>query len=100
MLAEVVTNAALPSVAGSPELEVRISPLNGAVNLLQVHDPGCTVLNCLVDEVDIVGLRPLKLTRSETTKERAMLRNKEVLPDVVVRPPSEAQNDVNRYGWE
>lgn len=38
------------------------------------------------------GLRPLKLTRSETTKERAMLRQQEVLPDVVVRPPSITQN--------
>ncbi|OBZ70082.1 hypothetical protein A0H81_09613, partial [Grifola frondosa] len=34
------------------------------------------------------GLKPLKLSRSETTKARAVLRQEEVLPDVVVRPPS------------
>lgn len=34
-------------------------------------------------------LKPLKLVRSETTKERAALRAQEVLPDVVVRPPSQ-----------
>ncbi|KAL4243877.1 hypothetical protein ABKN59_010850 [Abortiporus biennis] len=35
------------------------------------------------------GLKPLKLARNETTKQRAMLRKNEVLPNVVVRPPSE-----------
>lgn len=45
------------------------------------------------------SLKPLKLNRSETTKERAMLRAKEVLPDVVVRPPSEYEHGVMRYGW-
>lgn len=34
------------------------------------------------------GLRPLKLARSETTKQRAMLREVEDLPQVVIRPPS------------
>ncbi|PSR93793.1 hypothetical protein PHLCEN_2v4688 [Hermanssonia centrifuga] len=34
------------------------------------------------------SLRPLKLARNETTKQRAVLREREVLPDVVVRPPS------------
>lgn len=38
------------------------------------------------------GLRPLKLVRSETTKQRAALRESEILPEVVVRPPSESQN--------
>ncbi|OCH86227.1 hypothetical protein OBBRIDRAFT_890636 [Obba rivulosa] len=37
------------------------------------------------------GLKPLTLARSETTKQRALLRKDEVLPDVVVRPPSESQ---------
>ncbi len=45
------------------------------------------------------GFRPLKLSRSETTKERAALRQKEVLPDVVVRPPSEVERGVLGYGW-
>ncbi|KAL6309855.1 hypothetical protein BKA93DRAFT_925199 [Sparassis latifolia] len=34
------------------------------------------------------GLKPLKLVRNDTTKARALLRKDEVLPDVVVRPPS------------
>ena len=34
------------------------------------------------------GLKPLKLARSATTKARGVLRQGEVLPDVVVRPPS------------
>ncbi|TBU47242.1 hypothetical protein BD309DRAFT_1016512 [Dichomitus squalens] len=45
------------------------------------------------------SLKPLKLNRSETTKERALLRQKEVLPDVVVRPPSEVDPGVLRHGW-
>ncbi|KAI0720363.1 hypothetical protein C8T65DRAFT_736096 [Cerioporus squamosus] len=45
------------------------------------------------------GFKPLKLSRSETTKERAALRQKEVLPDVVVRPPSEVERGVLGYGW-
>ena len=36
------------------------------------------------------GLKPLKLARSETSKQRATLRKNEVLPTVVVRPPSQA----------
>ena len=36
------------------------------------------------------GLKPLKLARSETSKQRATLRKHEVLPTVVVRPPSQA----------
>ncbi|KAF9498836.1 hypothetical protein BDN71DRAFT_1411815 [Pleurotus eryngii] len=35
-------------------------------------------------------LKPLKLARSETAKMRGVLRKHEVLPDVVVRPPSNA----------
>ena len=38
------------------------------------------------------GLKPLKLARSETSKQRAALRKHEVLPSVIVRPPSEAQD--------
>ncbi|TFY76435.1 hypothetical protein EWM64_g7575, partial [Hericium alpestre] len=37
-------------------------------------------------------LRSFKLARTDTTKERAALRAKEVLPDVVVRPPSQSQH--------
>ena len=36
------------------------------------------------------GLKPLKLGRSETSKQRAILRENETLPSVVVRPPSGA----------
>jgi len=38
------------------------------------------------------GLKPLKLGRSETSKQRAILRKNEVLPSVVVRPPSVAHD--------
>lgn len=38
------------------------------------------------------GLKPLKLGRSDTSKQRAVLRKNEVLPSVVVRPPSELHN--------
>ena len=38
------------------------------------------------------GLKPLKLSRSETSKQRAALRENEVVPTVVVRPPSEARD--------
>ncbi|KAI0353082.1 hypothetical protein OH77DRAFT_1522848 [Trametes cingulata] len=44
-------------------------------------------------------LKPLRISRSETTKERAMLRKHEVLPDVVVRPPSEAERNFQGYGY-
>lgn len=37
------------------------------------------------------GLKPLKLARSETSKQRATLRKNEVLPRFVVRPPSQVQ---------
>ncbi|KAI0700590.1 hypothetical protein BC835DRAFT_1266204 [Cytidiella melzeri] len=37
--------------------------------------------------------KPLKLVRNETTKERAALRDQEILPAVVVRPPSDT------FGW-
>ncbi|KAI0340897.1 hypothetical protein BDW22DRAFT_365380 [Trametopsis cervina] len=39
------------------------------------------------------ALKPLRLVRNETTKERATLRQREVIPAVVVRPPSDA------LGW-
>lgn len=41
------------------------------------------------------NLRPLKLGRSDTSKMRGILRQTEVLPDVVVRPPS----DTNHGGF-
>ncbi|OJT05377.1 hypothetical protein TRAPUB_3818 [Trametes pubescens] len=42
-------------------------------------------------------LKPLRLSRNETTKERAQLRKHEVLPELVVRPPSEAERGY--YGY-
>lgn len=36
-------------------------------------------------------LKPLKLARSETSKMRGILRQTEVLPQVIVRPPSEIE---------
>lgn len=44
-------------------------------------------------------LKPLRLSRNETTKERAALRKREVLPDVVVRPPSGAERGFQDYGY-
>ncbi|KAH9938012.1 uncharacterized protein B0H18DRAFT_503 [Fomitopsis serialis] len=43
------------------------------------------------------GLKPLRLARKDTTKERAALRKSETLPDVVVRPPSQSQH--NGFGY-
>lgn len=37
------------------------------------------------------GLRPLQLARSDTSKMRAILRRGEEVPNVVVRPPSDAE---------
>lgn len=37
-------------------------------------------------------LKPLKLARSETSKMRGILRQTEVLPQVIVRPPSEIEH--------
>ncbi|OSD04594.1 hypothetical protein PYCCODRAFT_1466053 [Trametes coccinea BRFM310] len=45
------------------------------------------------------ALKPLRLSRNETTKERALLRKQEVLPDVVVRPPSGTENGPYGYGY-
>ncbi|KAI9000773.1 hypothetical protein BD414DRAFT_532602 [Trametes punicea] len=45
------------------------------------------------------ALKPLRLTRNETTKERALLRKHEVLPGVVVRPPSEPDDGFYSYGY-
>lgn len=42
-------------------------------------------------------LKPLRLSRNETTKERAQLRKHEVLPELVVRPPSEAERGFQGY---
>lgn len=44
-------------------------------------------------------LKPLKLARSDTNKERAGLRKAEVLPDVVVRPPSESAHTGFGYNF-
>ena len=38
------------------------------------------------------NLKPLKLVRSDTAKIRGQLRKNEILPDVVVRPPSTGDN--------
>ncbi|TFK63554.1 hypothetical protein BDN72DRAFT_775753 [Pluteus cervinus] len=43
-------------------------------------------------------LKPLKLVRSETTKMRAILRRDEVVPEVVIRPPSDVFNFNNYRG--
>lgn len=44
-------------------------------------------------------LRSLKLMRSDTTKEREKLREREILPDVVVRPPSTFIQPEWAKGW-
>lgn len=38
------------------------------------------------------SLKPLKLARSDTARMRGVLRKNEILPDVVIRPPSIAEN--------
>lgn len=45
------------------------------------------------------NLKPLKLARSETSKMRGILRKSEVLPDVVVRPPSTGEHMGYTYGF-
>ena len=61
VLSKIMANTALPSIAGSLEFEVRIPPLNSAVNLLEIHNTTLAILNRLINEIDVVGLRPLKL---------------------------------------
>ncbi|KAJ3785201.1 hypothetical protein GGU10DRAFT_8349 [Lentinula aff. detonsa] len=43
------------------------------------------------------NLKPLNLARSDTNKMRAILRQDELLPDVVVRPPSTTEHQVYAY---
>jgi hypothetical protein len=43
------------------------------------------------------NLKPLKLVRSETSKMRGVLRQNEVLPDVVIRPPSGSNHPTYVY---
>lgn len=45
------------------------------------------------------GLKPLKLARSATSKARGVLRNGEVLPSVVVRPPSTSSHTGFAYSF-
>jgi len=42
-------------------------------------------------------LKPLKLARSETSKIRGILRQTEILPQVIVRPPSETEHGGFEY---
>jgi hypothetical protein len=44
------------------------------------------------------NLKPLQLVRSETAKMRGILRREEVLPHVIVRPPSEAEAEAEDTG--
>jgi len=45
------------------------------------------------------NLKPLHLARSETSKMRGILRKEEVLPDVVVRPPSATEHTGFAYSF-
>ncbi|KAF8592665.1 hypothetical protein K439DRAFT_1625998 [Ramaria rubella] len=45
------------------------------------------------------GLRPLKLARSATAKARGLLRQNEVLPNVIVRPPSASNHTGFGYSF-
>ncbi len=45
------------------------------------------------------NLKELTLVRSETAKARGILRQTEVLPDVVVRPPSNSENNGFAYSF-
>lgn len=49
---------------------------------------------------DASGLRPLRLARSATAKARGLLRQKEVLPEVVVRPPSTNEDEIAIYSFQ
>jgi hypothetical protein len=44
------------------------------------------------------GLKPLALSRTDTTKERGLLRKIEVIPTVVIRPPSTGEQSMH-YGY-
>ena len=46
------------------------------------------------------GTKPLMLARSETSKQRAILRKNEVLPEVVVRPPSMTEHASYAYRFD
>jgi hypothetical protein len=46
------------------------------------------------------NLKPLQLARSETTKQRGLLRKNEVLPEVVVRPPSQGEGIQSRVLYD
>ncbi|KAG6854359.1 hypothetical protein C0991_007864 [Blastosporella zonata] len=46
------------------------------------------------------SLKPLKLARSDTNKVRGVLRKEEVLPNVVVRPPSASEHTGFAYSFE
>ncbi|KAG6910124.1 hypothetical protein DXG01_012883 [Tephrocybe rancida] len=46
------------------------------------------------------SLKPLKLVRSDTSKVRGVLRKDEVLPNVVVRPPSATEHTGFAYNFE
>ncbi|PPQ74364.1 hypothetical protein CVT24_000658 [Panaeolus cyanescens] len=45
------------------------------------------------------NFKQLTLARSETTKQRAILRQTEVLPEVVIRPPSQSEHTAFAYNF-
>lgn len=81
---------------GSPE---RTHPLSFSKKSKKVVDENASP-NASPDTVARKGLRPLTLARSETTKQRAVLRKDEVLPNVVVRPPSQVQHAGFGYNFQ
>jgi hypothetical protein len=85
-----------------PEFLTEIRPLN-LVKKQKLHRAEKEVHNENTDPNARVcsrggkNLKPLKLARSETNKMRGILRQTEVLPHVVVRPPSESNQSVLEY---
>ncbi|KAF9514142.1 hypothetical protein BS47DRAFT_1392719 [Hydnum rufescens UP504] len=55
--------------------------------------------NQMVPSTPGSGLKPLKLARSATSKARGVLRKEEVLPSVVVRPPSTSSHNGFAYSF-
>jgi hypothetical protein len=85
--------AAVPSSPGGGirpltllrDRDVNASPTTATRPLLLLGNKKKTTRKA---DAENAGLKPLALTRSDTAKERGILRKTEVLPTVVVRPPS------------
>lgn len=64
-------------------------------NMTVLHDENSNVM----PSARAKNMKPLRLARSETAKMRGVLRKEEVLPDVVVRPPSTSEHNGFAYSF-